>query len=141
MHSAPHCSPGQGQGVRSDLIRGDIRSFFNHRLFWVLKWAKIVSISWYWLLTMDPSSIESKLITVTWNWTRVGFPESKMFWFVVAKCHCEDARIFASIYTSALTKMIWSSSKSLFDKIVRKSVDTETTWSLSFKVNLLGFSM
>ena len=22
MHSAPHCSPGQGQGVRSDLIRG-----------------------------------------------------------------------------------------------------------------------
>ena len=26
------------------------------------------------VLTMEPSSMESRLITVTWNWTRVALP-------------------------------------------------------------------
>ena len=63
-------------GVRSHLI-GDIRQFFNH----------ILLVMFQVILTMDPSSMESKLITVTWNWTRVGFPGSWTFIFVVSKCH------------------------------------------------------
>ena len=31
-------------------------------------------MSMYLLLTIDPSSMESRLITVTWNWTRVADP-------------------------------------------------------------------
>ena len=41
-------------GVRSHLI-GDIRQFFNH----------ILLVKFQVILTMDPSSMESKLITVT----------------------------------------------------------------------------
>ena len=63
MHTAPHCSLGQGQGgVRSDLI-GDIRQFLNHILFLCLYFRYVLIV----LLTIDPSSMESKLITVTWN--------------------------------------------------------------------------
>ena len=73
------------EASNDDHSRTDQRKYQRHtsKMIFFQKWNEIWNI---FNLTIDPSLIESKLITVTWNSTFVGLPEKKLsLWLFIKR--------------------------------------------------------